>query len=60
MKKVVRVNKVTPVTQTDYLRMLGEVMVQMEPKSYDKRTVDERKELHVALMSTLARKGEMK
>ena len=56
---MVRVNKVTPVTQTDYLRMLGEVMVQIEPKSYDKRTVDERKELHVALMNTLARKGEM-
>jgi hypothetical protein len=58
--KVKRVNKVTPVTQTDYLRMLGEVMVQIEPKEYDKRTVEERKELHVALMNTLARKGEMK
>lgn len=58
--KVLRVNKVAPVSQTDYLRMLGEALVQMEPKSYDKRTVDERKELHVALMSTLARKGEMK
>ena len=58
--KVKRVDKVTPVTQTDYLRMLGEVMVQIEPKNYDKRTVEERKELHVALMHTLARKGEMK
>jgi len=58
--KVKRVDKVTPVTQTDYLRMLGEVMVQIEPKNYDKRTVEERKELHVALMNTLARKGEMK
>jgi hypothetical protein len=58
--KVKRVNKVTPVTQTDYLRMLGEAVVQIEPKNYDKRTVEERKELHVALMNTLARKGEMK
>lgn len=28
--KVVKVNKVTPVTQTDYLRILGEAMVQVD------------------------------
>jgi hypothetical protein len=32
--KVVKVNKVTPVKQTDYLRILGEAMVQADAKSH--------------------------
>jgi hypothetical protein len=31
--KVIKVNKVTPVKQTDYLRILGEAMVQVDAKS---------------------------
>jgi hypothetical protein len=31
--KVVRVNKVTPVSQTDYLRLLGEAMVQIDARN---------------------------
>jgi len=57
--KVLRVNKVTPVTQTDYLRMLGEAMVQVETKNPLTTSAQERKELQTALMDTLARKGEM-
>lgn len=44
--KVVKVNKVTPVSQTDYLRILGEALVQVHTPS----AADERKavqhELH--------------
>lgn len=57
--KVLRVNKVTPVTQTDYLRMLGEAMVQVETKNPLTTNAQERKELQTALMDTLARKGDM-
>ena len=57
--KVLRVNKVTPVTQTDYLRMLGEAMVQVETKNPLTTNAQERKALQTALMDTLARKGEM-
>ena len=57
--KVLRVNKVTPVTQTDYLRMLGEAMVQVEHKNPLTPNAQERKEVQTALMDTLARKGEM-
>jgi len=57
--KILRVNKVTPVTQTDYLRMLGEAMVQVEIKNPLTTSAQERKELQTALMDTLARKGEM-
>jgi hypothetical protein len=57
--KILRVNKVTPVTQTDYLRMLGEAMVQVETKNPLTTSAQERKELQTALMDTLARKGEM-
>jgi hypothetical protein len=31
--KYLKVNKVTPVKQTDYLRILGEAMVQVDAKS---------------------------
>jgi hypothetical protein len=31
--KVIKVNKVTPVKQTDYLRILGEAMVQVDAKT---------------------------
>ena len=45
--KVVKVNKVTPVTQTDYLRILGEALVQVDTTA---TTAEERKavqhELH--------------
>ena len=34
--KYVKVNKVTPVSQTDYLRILGEAMVQVNAKSIGK------------------------
>ncbi len=34
--KVVKVNKVTPVKQTDYLRILGEALAQVNAKSIDK------------------------
>lgn len=44
--KVVKVNKVTPVSQTDYLRILGEALVHVDTPS----AADERKavqhELH--------------
>ena len=31
--KYIKVNKVTPVSQTDYLRILGEAMVQVNAQS---------------------------
>jgi hypothetical protein len=58
--KVLRVNKVTPVTQTDYLLMLDEAMVQTQPKDTLTTSAQERKELQIALMDTLVRKQEMK
>ena len=58
--KILRVNKVTPVTQTDYLRMLGEAMVQVETKNPQTTSAQERKELQIALMDMLVRKQEMK
>lgn len=41
--KVVRVNKVKPVSQTDYLRLLGEALVQAN--SQPTTTADERRAL---------------
>jgi hypothetical protein len=44
--KVVKVNKVTPVSQTDYLRILGEAMVQVHtpPSAEERKAVQH--ELH--------------
>jgi hypothetical protein len=45
--KVIKVNKVTPVTQVDYLRILGEAMVQVDAKNISHKTPLPIKELPI-------------
>lgn len=58
--KVVRVNKVTPVSQTDYLRLLGEAMVHVDTNAG--MTAEERKtlqhELHRLLYNRTQTNGD--
>jgi hypothetical protein len=63
--KVLRVNKVTPVSQTDYLRMLGEALVQLDKVSaqvdvvgYQPKIVSELRDIQAAI-HTMTRKKEL-
>ena len=44
--KVIKVNKVTPVTQTDYLRILGEAMVQVDTNPFGLTAVERKTVQH--------------
>ena len=64
--KVLRVNKVTPVSQTDYLRMLGEALVQLDKvsaqvdiKGYQPKIVSELRDIQAAIHQTVSRKKEL-